>query len=210
MTPTVQIDTRQAEAVLREYARWSRRDWADILNNKALDVAFRALPETPKANLAEVQAVVNKEWWPKYIAKRITKGVSFTVKRKGEKIKKGFKGAFTRAQAREVSKRIISARSRSIAFIKSGWLPAIKRLFPLARDRVSRRSAGGAKQYGVAKGSANPAIAGDHPFAQIVNSTIGADRVGVAPLQRAVNGSALDMAAYIARKMEDRARKVAR
>lgn len=209
MKPTISIDTREFNRVLHEYQRHSRKDWADIVNAKALDVSFRALAETPKADVSEIRALEAREWWPKYVAKRIIGGgVSF---RKG-KAKINIQGrGFSRAEAKLVSKKIIAARARSVAFLKSGWLPAIRRLYPLVKDRIkSGVRIGGARQYGVEKGSASPAAAGDNPAAIIINSTVGIEKMGVEPLQRAVDGAAADMAVYIARKMEETARRVAR
>lgn len=208
MRPTIQLDTTKFNQVMREYARWNKRDWADIVNAKALDVAFRALKETPKASVSEIRQLESKEWWPKYVAKRIAKGVSF---RKG-KAKLNFQGeGFTRQDARQVSKAIIAARSRSVAFVKSGWLWGIRDLWRIVKDKVfARGGTGGVRAIGQPKGSARPAVAGDNPAALIINSAIGVEKVGVAPLQRAVDGAAVDMASYIARKMEERARKVAR
>jgi hypothetical protein len=209
MRPTVTLDTRQADAVLREYARHNRRDWPDIVNAKSLDFAFRALAETPKANVEEIRALESREWWPKYVAKRIVGGgVRF---RKGKaKINIQGKG-FSEAEAREVSRKIIAARSRAIAFVKSGWLPAIRRLWPLVKDKVfARGSVSGAKQYGADKGSVRPAVPGDNPAAVLVNSAQGIEKVGPAAAQRALDGVAADMAVYIARKMEERARRIAR
>jgi hypothetical protein len=207
MQPTINLDTRAFQAVLKEYARHNRRDWSDICNDKALDVAFRAIPETPKADVSGIKALASQSWWPKYVAKRITgKGASF---RKGKaKIVIQGKG-YDRKDAQNISKMIIAARSRSVAFLKSGWLPAIRRLLPLSK-RPRKASTQGAKQYGVEKGTAQPAVAGDNPAAFIVNSAIGIEKHGVAPLQRAVDGSVADMRVYIARKLEETARRVAR
>lgn len=214
MQPTIQLDTRVFNAVFQQYAKHNRRDWAEICNDKALDVAFRALKETPKADVSGVKAVAQKDWWPKYVAKRIVskKGVSFTRKVGGVKQKLHYQGrGYTRDEARKVSAGIIAARVRSLAFLKSGWLPAIQRLWTIVRRaKKFNRGTQGAKRYGVEKGTATVAVAGDHPVAFIVNSTIGIEKHGVGPLQRAVDASAADMRVYIGRKLEEAARRVAR
>lgn len=208
MQPTIQLDTRVFNQVLNEYQRLNRRTWPEIVNAKSLDVAFRALKETPKANAADIQALESKPWWPKYVAKRIVGGVSF---RKGKGRVNIHGRGYSREDAKLVSQKIIAARKRSVAFVKSGWLPAIKRLFPLVKDKqFARGSVGGARQVGAEKGSARPAVPGDNPSALIINSAIGVEKVGVGPLQRAIDGAAADMAEYIARKMEGNARQVAR
>lgn len=211
MKPTIQLDTRLFNRVMQQYSEINRRTYPEIVNAKALDVSFRALKETPKADKAEIKALAEKPWWPKYIAKRIA-GKGVVAFRKGaSKIRIQGKG-FTREEAKKISEKIIASRVRSIAFRKAGWLPAIRRLYPLCKDKqYARGTTGGARQYGVDKGSARPAVPGDNPFALIVNSAEGIDRYGgVEALQRAINGAAMDMAEYIARKLEGNARKVAR
>ncbi len=207
MQPTIQLDTRGLNAVLQEYQRHNRRDWADICNDKALDVAFRAIPETPKADVSGIKALPSKPWWNKYVAKRIA-GKGATYRKGKSKIHIQGKG-YDRKDAQNVSKMIIAARSRSVAFLKSGWLPAIRRLLPLSK-KPRKSSTQGSKQYGVDKGSATPAHPGDNPAAFIINSAIGIEKHGVAPLQRAIDGSVADMVTYINRKLEESARRVAR
>ena len=191
MSASFTIDARKFDTVLRDYQRVSRKDWKDICNSKAIDVAFRALKETPKAKAAAIKAVAKQPWWPKLISKRMGKG-------------------HTREEAAEYSRKVIASRLRSVTFLKSGWLPAVRRLWVVARDKFFAGNAGGARQYGQAKGSVTPAVAGDNPAAIIVNSAAGIDKMGVGALQRAVDGAAADMADYIARKMEGSARAVAR
>lgn len=208
MKPTITLDTTPMQQVFREYARWNRRDWPELANAKGLDFLFRVMKETPKANVADIKALESKEWWPKYVAKRLTGGLTF---RKGKaKIHLSGKG-FTRQEARQASKAIIAGRSRSVAFVKSGWLEPIRRLYGIVRDKTfARGSVGGARQYGAPKGSVRPAVPGDSPAVIMMNSAMGVEKVGVQPAERAMNQVAADMLTYIARKMEERARRVAR
>lgn len=192
MQPTLQIDPRPFNAVMQDYARLNRRTFPEIVNAKGLDFAFRALKETPKAAAAEIRALPSQDWWPKFIAKQLGKG-------------------FTKEAAREFSRRVIGARLRAVAFVKSGWLPTIKRLWPIVKDRLfTRGSIQSARQYGVAKGSVRPAVAGDNPTAVLENSAMGVEKVGVAAAERAMDQVKADMAEYIARKLEGNARRVAR
>jgi hypothetical protein len=206
MQPTIQLDTRGFNAVLQEYQRSNRRTWPEICNAKALDVNFRALKETPKADKESIRALESKPWWPRYIRKRLKgKTVDNKRNRKSSKLGHGATGSF----AAEYSRKVIAARLRSVAFLKAGWLPGIRRLSMIVKDRFGAATIGGAKQYGVEKGAAIPAVSGDNPTATIINSAIGIDKMGVDALQRAVDGAAADMGEYIARKLEGNARKVA-
>ncbi len=208
MKPTIEIDTRAFSSVLQQYAALNRRKtFPEIVNAKALDFGFRVIKETPKASAQEIRALESKEWWPKYIAKRIGRGV--TLKNKGTKFQLQGKG-YTREEGRRVSRQIIASRLRSVAFVKSGWLETIRRLYSVVRDRTFARGVGGARQVGAPKGSAVPARSGDNPTATMVNSAIGVDKVGVGPAERAMGQVRADMAVYVARKLEEAARRVAR
>lgn len=213
MTPVLTLDVWSFNQVLRRYAELSKRDWADIVNRKALQLAFETLKETPKADAAAIRELESKEWWPKYIAKRIT-GAGVTFKHKKATIHIQGRG-YTRAEARQVSRKIIAARVRSTAFFKSGWLPAIRTLLPLVRDKAKLAvTVGGAKQVGVDKGRARPAVSGTSPAAEIINSAFPSEaklkQFGVPALQRALERVKIDTAEYILRKTMDSAKKAAR
>lgn len=215
-------NVQQFGAMLREYKKWCPYDWKDIVNRKALSVAFEALKETVKAKAAEIKALESKDWWPKYIAKRITgKGVTFkrTHYQKVQS-KRGIKRVtthstihyegkgYTREEARRISKLIISARLRSIGFLKSGWLPAIRTLWPLVKDKPRGNNASGARQYGANKGEAVPAVASANPHAVIKNSTDGIEKYGELAVSIAIDRVIADTFEYIKRKMTERVTSV--
>lgn len=208
MVPSLTVDVRGFNDTLRQYASVLKtKTWPEIVNAKALQVAFAALEETPKANVAAIRELESKEWWPKYVAKRISKGVTLRTKG-GGKFQLSGKG-FTREEARKVSHQILAARARSVAFIKSGWLPAIRVLYPQVRDRQFLRDAsGGARQLGASKGRATAARPGANPEALIANSATGdrdaggkgLQRFGAPALQRAIDRVKADTAQYVMRK----------
>lgn len=210
MSASFHLDTRQFNKAIVDYKFACGRDWADIINKKALQLAFEAMKETGKADKEAIRKLQELPWWPKYIAKRISKtGASYTRRIKGKTETFNVKGRYTRAEARAISRRIIMARVRSTAFHKSGWLPAIKRLFPLVKDRAGLRSGqSGVKIVGVEKGSGIAAMPGASPWAMIKNSAEGITKMGKGALQRALNYVTADTMVYIARKMQERANKM--
>lgn len=103
---------------------------------------------------------------------------------------------------------LILARVRSIAFLKSGWLPAIKVFEPLAKKEGALPAKEG-RQYGQAKGRGIPANPGFICRASIENyaRTIkdpqfaALRRHGEPALQRAFDDEAASMWEYVKRKM---------
>jgi hypothetical protein len=205
---TVTTNAAQLSKLLVEYAKLARKDNKEVANKTALDVVFQALKETKKASTAAIKALEQQPWWPKYVSKRIMgKGVTF--RKKSAKIHIQGKG-FSEADAKEVSRKIIAARLRSVAFLKSGWIPAIKRLWPIVKDKPrANRNEGGARQYGQEKGSARPARDGAICVAEIINSANGIEKIGPEAAQKAIDFVAADRAAYISRKMQETARRAA-
>lgn len=198
---TVETNIKDFNRAMQAYYAASKYEWPDILNRKGLQLAFEALNETPKAEREAIRNLEKLDWWPKYVANRIKAGFTFSKRAKGVQSKVTIKGRFTKEMAREVSKKIIAGRLRSVAFLKAGWLPAIRTLFPRVRNKpFVRMTAGGAKQYGRDKGSAVAARPTANPFAEIVNSAEGIEKIGRPALARAMAKVTADMLSYIAQR----------
>jgi hypothetical protein len=197
----VTFNTKEFQSALRSYAEVSKRDWPEIVNRQALNLALRSMQFTPKAEKAAIQQLESLDWWPKYIAKRIA-GAGVTVQQRGKKFKTVIATNYTRAQARMASRTIISARVRASAFCRAGWIPAVR----ILAAKVGRTLRVSAKQYGQPKGDATAATVG-RATAEIINSARGAGKVGAAAFQRAINFVADDMRLYVAKKMQQRARE---
>ena len=112
---------------------------------------------------------------------------------------------------------LIAMAVRSAGFIASGWIGARNALWALVKKKpAGLRSVGDAKQFGKAKGSARPARFSlrSQIQAEIVNSALlgregqapapGGDPMPVAVrgLQEALNVSAKDMLAELARRLD--------
>lgn len=194
MKPSAKFDNSSFSRKFQEYAALNKRDQADLANAKLLQLAFKAQELTEKADSSKIAQVATKPWWPKFISKQMRGRVV------GNR-----KGAYHRA-AKQLSRRFLASRKKGAGFLKSGYLPAIRRLLPIVKDRsLSRPNAfGGAKQYGQDKGSVMPAKPGDFVYAEISNSAKGITKKGAEAMEQAKQFVMADMDKYIARKMQER------
>jgi len=176
-------DQSKFNETLAEYSHWTKRTHKQIVDTKAYYVARKALWFTTKADSFKIKhqlggfimvARVNKKG--KTVNRRQVQLVMGTKvdaplaaliinKRRGKAGEPGLQGARMARAVRE----LLAARMRSIAFYKSGWLPAIKLLAPLADRKGEPQTDRAAKQVGRPKGDATPATEGENPAATIVN-----------------------------------------
>lgn len=235
----MKLNTKEWDKVWPVYMQVSKRDLAESINTKLLYTSFGALARTPKANLLAIQTVLG----PVAVEETSTK-VRF-LKTGG--IKRGRvvrRNIFAAAAGREVPRlaliinarrkkegkqllfgpemdremnKVWLARKRSVAFLKSGWLPSIKTLRPLVKDRKGiAQMDRSAKQIGKPKGFALPARSGNwKPRGEIVNTASakrddkGAlEKYGGPALQAAFDHEVASMKDYIARKLADSARRL--
>ena len=54
MKPNIQVDTREMNAALKEYAAHSKRDLAEILNQKAYSILIKAAAMNRVADLSRL------------------------------------------------------------------------------------------------------------------------------------------------------------
>lgn len=193
MAVKIDIDTREFNAALRDYVRHSSRSLAEIINKRAVNICFRAIRHTPAAR----KPTINRDLRQKSrVASKAPLGAILAQKGRNP----GLYGDDMTAAVDTLKLK----RHRSIGYIKSGWFGAIKDLQPHAK--VFRRP----PRVNVSnspKGYARAAKPGINPTAEIINQVEGAITVGRAALQRAMNEDALDMRDYVARKMQQDAKR---
>lgn len=196
------VDMREFTATLRNYTNYSKRDIPTICNTKAFYIARRATVETPAVSAKEIREFIGRDGG-EIIGKIINK-------RRGARGEKGLYGdAMTKAIAV-----VKAARLRSRAFLKSGWLWAVKILEPLAEKRGAPKVDRAAKKIGKAKGDAIPATQGWRVSAKILNTVTaawdkdeGAAKIAEPALQRAFDAETQSMKDYIERKMRGTAKE---
>ncbi len=201
MATITRLQMSEFNRTLGAYMTYSRRDLATILNTKGFFIARRAVIETPKASNKEIRSLYRQDGG-RLLGKMINK-------RRADHGQKGLYGDQMRIAARV----IVSARSRSIAFIKSGWLPAIRKLEAFAERRGAPRQERGPRQYGREKGDGIPARAATFMRTTIINTASATRdhkealvRYGLPALKKAFDFEIASMEAYIARKLMQSAR----
>lgn len=227
MSVAMQIDTREFARAMQEYVKVSKRTIAEAMNTKAFHIALGATNTTEKANAAEIEAQLGAIG---YNMKQITRGKNAGKYRKAgmivsqnslaERIIRARRSRLGIAQpgADEIGpivERFIKARLRSVAFLKSGWLDAVKALDPITKDKGK-----GPKRDRTAKrftaepiGGATPAAPGLNPTSTIYNSAVSKQNVqhaeealakfAGAGLQTAIANEVKSIEDYVAKKMQE-------
>lgn len=163
-------DQSKFDEVLAGYLKVTSRTVPQALNNKAYFVARKALWVTHKADANKIRSelttvsITTTETGYTYESTLAERIIWARAKREGLKL--------NRDQVATAAKALVGARLRSVAFIKSGWIPSIRKLEGLVKDR--KGAAGSdreARQYGADKGQCIPAVeGGNNPVATIINS----------------------------------------
>ena len=112
---------------LRQYVQLNRRDRVTLCNTKAYRIAYGAFKNTDAASAAAIREKFSDGELKKIMGKVINK----------QRGSKGLKGLYGAAM-KQAQKILLGQRLRARAFLKSGWIPAMRILFPLA-ERVSSR-----------------------------------------------------------------------
>lgn len=187
MVPTIKVDTTNFERTLAEYMMYSRRTLVEAINEKAFFIARHAVHQTKKASERDIRTLFGQsiQLRPKQRGSgwmRGKKSQTSTFNTKGDRVdaplfpviinKRRGKGRGLYGKAMQVAaQRAFNARIRSIAFIRSGWLPAIRHLEQFSKYKRGAPPVGGgdAREYGKPKGGAEEAKPGDVVAARIWN-----------------------------------------
>lgn len=208
--PPIRINRREFDDTFRKYMAVSQRDIAVALNTKAFYIARRATVETAKANAGDIRKV-----WGVRAGRSNSTRAAFAGKIINQiRGARGEKGLYGEEMAEAVAQMLVY-RLRTVGFIKSGWIPAIKRLEPLAEKKGAPRQDRRAAQLGTAKGWAVPARPGIRCIAIIANTASTKRDIkqallkfGTPGLQRAFDHEVASMKTYIERKMTASAKKL--
>ena len=191
---SVSIATTEFNRTLRTYMEQSKRASADVINRKAYFTALSAIKKTAKADKAKInQFFKNPKRWAPVVIK------AFNLSSNDPKVLKQY------------AKKLKSMRIRSIAYLRSGWLPAIKKFGKPARQKKNVR---GVRQHGRAKGDAKPARRGVKVSASMTNRTghqkgqiTAAKRYAEPALKRAIRDEQRSMIRHMEKKMREAAKK---
>lgn len=213
------------QATLKQYAKINRRTFKEITDSKALFIARGALWNTKKASKEGVKrellelaytlktsASGRTRKYLKQSASRNAPVAALLINWK--RGRRGEPGLYGDAMKKAV-KNFLASRLRSIAFLKSGWIPAIRILNPLVKSKSGAKPIDRTvKQYGKDKGTALPAREGSKPKTIIENSASAKDDkkdalflYGEPALKRAFADETQSMLTYMADKLKGAARE---
>ena len=194
---SIQLDTREFQRALLKYIPTTKRDLPEIVNKRAINIAFKAIRYTPKAKPGKIRRAMKMR-----SSMNAPLAALILNKLQGQYGRKGYYGAEMRSEIEEFTK----ARIRGIGYLKSGWLAAAQHLAQMSGQRGG--TSRGAKDHGKGThGRAKYAKPGWTPSAQIINMASGIADVGKPALQRAVNAEAREILRHVERKMKGSARK---
>ena len=193
----MELDTSEFQKALLKYIPTTKRDLPEIVNKRAINVAFKAIRFTPKANAAKIRRAMR-------LKTRLNAPLASLIlnKLQGKYGRKGYYGDKMRAEVEE----FIKSRVRGIGYLKSGWLASAQQMARLAGMKVGRSRA--TKVYGKGEhGQARHAKPGWTPSATIINLAEGIADVGKPALQKAINAEAREIMRHVERKLRGTARK---
>lgn len=192
------------------YAQATGKDLVEVVNRAGRQVAIFATNKTPKADPAKIDRVLRRHIGHQIVGKS---GKRFKKAKKIYEYKNALAGRIILKRAKErneslsddeVEKRakaMIAGRKRAVAFIRSGYVPAIKAFGGKLRGN----------QRGKPKGSGSVATE-RRIVATITNNVQGrkggaAVKVGQAALNAAVREVEADMRSYAQKKIDERTAK---
>lgn len=214
---------------LKRYLKVNRRTLPEALNEKAYFIAGGAIRNTHKADYERIKSEMGaflkpvigkrgKELKRKtlalqtdYWAQLATIIIVARLRKAGEKI----------PPAEELIKKaldMVRARIRSVGFIRSGWLPALRRLARFSKYGRTKFATGDLpKMTGEKKGGVSPATESQGNFAKCIiwNSAGGLPkhkgaliRYGQPGLEKAVQDETASMKKYLEGKLRENAHAV--
>jgi hypothetical protein len=199
----------------------SKRDWRQVFDTKGFFIARRATVDTKKASAAEIRklrerAIIGTGTKAgKQIKVRDTLASTQAARILQASLRKAGKPAIRVRDLPAAVRSFIGARLRSIAYLKSGWIPAIKTLEPLADVARKPRMDNSGKVFKLPKGGAKPARNLWRTSCEIFNAAVtrksadqGLVRYGRPGLQAAFDAEVRSMKDYIERKMTARAKSL--
>lgn len=227
---TFRIDMREFNQALKEYLEHTKRAEAYVLNKKALFVARGALRRTPSTQKGAITSslgqIIRKRNGSEMILPTLGKVHPNRVGKETEaplaaliinarRARDGRAGLYG-AKMTAAIEALIAARNRSRAFLKSGWIPAIRKLQPLVKESYGLSGAAGrAVQIGAPKGNAIPARPGEQCKAIIENAASGDHetndaliKYGGPALQAAFDAEVASMERFLADELYKEARDV--
>lgn len=204
--PRIELDTSRFDRALRDYMTYTKKDFVDVVNQKAFWSVIGALKKTYNADKQVISSELDAPS-DKFNGLTVAQAMALVRLRKdGNKNPK-------KSEINALARRIKNARRKAVGFLKSGWLPAVQLLAPFAPSKAGNSTQGLSVKN--PKGSAKPATPsarGVNAEASFWNSIVAGGDVTahnymVTALEESMNEQAADMEAYVRRKMNRNAER---
>jgi len=233
----IRVNDKEFQKTIRDYSKLTRRTKKVIVDTKAFYIARRACKETFRPAKEDIQKGIGQLIHGMTMGKSgkghrtLTKSGLFTTtaggyyfsakgvpiaalivnELRGKRGEKGFYGE----QMKVAIRRLVTSRFSAIAYLASGWIPAIKKLAPLAelKSKAAPPDAS-ANKIKNPQGSVQVATeTGGVTIAKIINSAVSKysttkdpmTKVAAPALQRAIDFETSSMKQY----MEDKYKEAA-
>jgi hypothetical protein len=180
------VNLPELREVTSLYTKATGHDNQYILNKLSINSLFRSIKHTPKASVASITkdlGTVNK---PSQLAFNLAN--------------KALKGKGTIQQIYELAQKIISARRRSVAYIKAGWVVALRAFGAHARIGLSSKNLAAHRGYGTK-------ATHTRWRAVIFNGAPGAPLVGAEALKKGMDEALVDSRSWAIARLEGTAKK---
>ena len=204
---TFKMDTTEFDKVFKEYSNYSKRSFAESCNQHAFYIARNAVNVTKAADKNTISSKLSSP------ARKYPGAPLAAILVNAELGNKGKKGLSGPKMATAISKYIKRMQSH-VNFVRSGWIPAIKKLRFVVPNKGGTPIPSGTDKPGRNFGGAQPAIAGLNPTAYIWNSIWGSkknkagssdkiEKILQEGAQKAVDMETQSMRDYIVRKQKE-------
>lgn len=208
----------------RGYVKVMSRTLPQAINDKLFMISRASLWFTHKADRADIQKTLGrvsvsnvKATGKKRYAHRLVKAKMHDAplialmlqKRMMKKEGHGYSGPNRFSNMKADIQKVLAARNRSVAYIKSGWVPAIKKLAEVTSIPTKYPFPDDATESGKAKGSAQLAQVGDVMRGVIENEAFSTrdktgafEKYGERGLQAGFDNEGKEIESYIAKKTQ--------
>ncbi len=218
---TVKVPDAEFSRVLNLYASRSKRSFMESLNSRLCDILIKSYIKTRRAEKSRIEAKMNVVGYKlsrsrktgalrksrAILAKNaegLTNAALLYIRRK---VKSGHKSdlrGMTTADKNRKGERLLRAILRSVGFMASGFIPALKVFSALRESRGNSRGRVNFKdQVGQPKGFGTPAVSVENPVAIAGNTTKVADPVVAPAVEEAMRESMAYMEGVLRKNHED-------
>lgn len=206
MDMSIKVDTREFDKAMKEYMKYTKRTIVESINQHAYYIARNATLTTKAATKEEIRKDMEA-------ASRKYPNISVAaILTNMERKRKGLKGLYGDRLTNAIEA-FIKRRERARNFLRSGWIPAIKRLEKSVPKKGGTAIPPNTKRRRAMYGGATPAIStfSRKVIASIWNSSVGKKTTEKAihyletGMDKAIAMEIKSMMSYIQKKMDEAA-----